>query len=312
MAIEVRRGLVIKSTGSRYRVRDEEGIVSECVIKGKFRQEGMRTTNPVTVGDYVFFEKGNNDEPGVIREIEERKNYIIRKSPNLSKESQIIAANIDQAILIISLREPETKIEFIDRFLVTAEAYRVPVSLVFNKTDIYDKYDIEHLESLVSVYEKIGYKCYQVSLIQNRGFDEILSILKNKVSLVSGNSGVGKSTLINKIDSDYNIKVDDISAYHKLGRHTTTFAEMYPLKTGGYIIDTPGIRGFGMIDLDKEEIYHFFPEIFRASKHCKYYNCRHINEPGCRVKELVEEGEIEWFRYRSYLNIYEDNNSKYR
>jgi ribosome biogenesis GTPase len=312
MGDDLTRGLVIKSTGSRYRVADEGGRICECIIKGKFRVEGIRTTNPVTVGDYVHFTDGGKNNPGIIKSIEERKNYIIRKSSKLSKESQIIAANIDQAVLICTIREPEVKLEFIDRFLVSAESFRIPVVLLFNKIDIYTEEDLRKLEYLISVYSKIGYECYSISLVGDTGTDKLINLVRNRITLVSGNSGVGKSTLLNRIDPSFNIRVEEISDYHKQGRHTTTFAEMYPLGEGGYLIDTPGIRGFGMIDMHKEEIYHFFPEIFRASEKCKYYNCLHINEPGCRVKELLEKGEIEWFRYRSYLNIFEDSNSKYR
>jgi len=309
---ERNRGLVIKSTGSRYRVSDSRGNITECVIKGKFRLKGIRTTNPVTVGDYVYFETTANDSTGVITGIEERKNYIIRKASKLSKESQIIAANIDQLLLLASITEPETHPEFIDRVLVTAEAYSIPVIILFNKTDIYSPQHTEKMEYLRSVYLRIGYDTRSVSLYRDEDIDMICGLLKKRVTLLAGNSGVGKSTLINRVEPSVNIKVEPVSDYHKMGRHTTTFAEMYTLSTGGYIIDTPGIKGFGIIDMDKEEIYHFFPEIFKASHACKYYNCQHINEPGCEVIKRLSNGEIEEFRYRSYLKIYEDNNSKYR
>jgi ribosome biogenesis GTPase len=306
------RGLVIKSTGSRYRVKNEKGGIIECVIKGRFRMEGIRTTNPIAVGDYVFYELEEGAETGMIKKIEARKNYIIRKSSNLSKESQIIAANIDYALLMVSLREPVTPVEFIDRYLVTAEAYRIKAMLIFNKTDIYNKNDLKRMKSLSAVYADAGYKCYSISLINNDNIDLIKDILKNRVTLVSGNSGVGKSTLLNHINPELNIKVSEISDYHKQGKHTTSFAEMYPIPDGGFIIDTPGIRGFGLTDMAKDEIYHFFPEIFRKSDKCKYYNCLHINEPGCAVKDAVERGNIEKFRYRSYINIFNDSDSKYR
>ena len=293
-------------------MQNEEGSIIDCVIKGRFRMEGIRTTNPVAVGDYVYYEIEKNAGTGLIKKVENRKNYIIRKASNLSKESQIIAANIDHAILMVSLREPDTPIEFIDRYLVSAEAYRIPVKLIFNKTDIYTDEDKKRLEFLLSVYNDAGYACYAISLVNNDKIDLIKDLLKDKVSLVSGNSGVGKSTLLNLINPGFNIKVSKISNYRKQGKHTTTYAEMYKLPDGGFIIDTPGIKGFGMIDMAKEEIYHFFPEIFRISDKCRYYNCLHINEPECAVKDAVETGEIEWFRYRSYLNIFEDSDSKYR
>lgn len=307
----MREGVVIKSTGSRFRVREDNGHVKECVIKGKFRTQGIRGTNPVAVGDIVVFDPGDEDT-GIIKEIRERKNYIIRKSPNLSKQYQIIAANIDQAILMISLREPETQVEFVDRFLVAAEAYRIPVKLIFNKTDIYNSEELIYLEGLRKVYEDIGYKCYRLSLESGDGFDETMKLFKGMTSLVSGNSGVGKSTLLQKLDPSLTLKVAKISKAHKQGKHTTTFAEMFLLPDGGYIIDTPGIKGFGLIEFAKEEIYHFFPEIFKISKNCRYNNCLHLDEPGCSVKEAAESGKIVWSRYRSYANIMFDTNSKYR
>jgi len=308
----MKKGLLIKSAGNRYKVSGENGNITECFVKGKFRVKGFRTTNPLTVGDHVLYELSDDGSTGIITGIEERKNYIIRKSSNLSKESQIIAANIDQVLLLASLREPETHPEFIDRVLVTAEAYRVPAKIIFTKTDIYSREHEEKMDYLVEVYNSIGYPSYCVSLFSGKDVNMLAGLLKNRVSLLTGNSGVGKSTLINKLEPSYNIRVGDISAYHKTGKHTTTFAEMYTLSIGGYIIDTPGIKGFGIIDMDKEEIYHFFPEIFRVSDKCRYYNCQHINEPGCEVRKQLEEGNIEEFRYRSYLKIYWGNNSKYR
>lgn len=303
--------MVIKSTGSHYRVKSEDGDITECVIRGKFRIKGIKSTSPVAVGDFVLYEPKTLGA-GVIREIEERKNYIIRRSPKLSKQYQIIAANIDHVLLLATLREPVTPKEFIDRFLVAAESFRIPVIIMFNKTDIYTKEDIIQLEYLCKVYQKIGYDCYSISLKTNVKEDLIKGLLKNKTTLVSGNSGVGKSTLLNIIDPGYNIKVDQISRSHKQGKHTTTFAEMYQVKEGGYVIDTPGIKGFGLIDFGKEEIYHYFPEIFKISGKCRYNNCLHNDEPDCAVKVAVDEGEIEWFRYRSYINILLDSNSKYR
>ena len=291
---------------------DEKGNITDCVIKGKFRIKGIRTTSPVAAGDIVFFEKQEETSTGIITEIKERKNYVIRKATRLSKESQIIAANIDQLIILATITEPETHPEFIDRVLVTAEAYRIPAKIIFNKTDIYSKEHIYKRDYLVSVYKKIGYDSCSISLLNDDHTGMLAEMVKNRVTLLTGNSGVGKSSLINKIEPSYNIKVEDISDYHRMGKHTTTFAEMYALSGGGYIIDTPGIKGFGIIDMIKEEIYHFFPEIFRASGKCRYYNCLHINEPGCEVKRQLEKGEIEQFRYRSYLKIFKDNNSKYR
>jgi ribosome biogenesis GTPase / thiamine phosphate phosphatase len=307
----LKTGLVIKSTGSRYRVLGPGNVLVDCVIKGRFRVTGIRTTNPVAVGDRVKYIDGDGTT-GIIREIEERRNYIIRRSPNLSKESQIIAANIDQAILMVTLREPVTREEFIDRFLVAAESFRIPAIILFNKTDIYSDEDIHKMNYLIDVYSRIGYRCFRLSLYENASPEFLNDILRGKTSLVSGNSGVGKSTLINGIIGKPDIKIDEISAYHKQGKHTTTFAEMYPLDDGGFLIDTPGIKGFGLSDMVKEEIYHFFPEIFRLSHSCRFNNCLHDEEPGCAVRESVEKGEIEWFRYRSYLNIMWDPNSKYR
>lgn len=303
--------MVIKSTGSRYRVLDQDNNVVECSIKGKFRVKGIKTTNPVAVGDIVVFETGDGTQ-GIIREIAERKNYIIRKSPNLSKESQIIAANIDQALLMVTLRDPVTPEEFIDRFLVAAESFRIPVIIVFNKTDLYNADDQARMEWLSEVYSGIGYRCMGITLNKGKLAPGIDKLVHNRITLVSGNSGVGKSTLLNLIIPGAMIKTEDISDYHKQGKHTTTFAEMYRVPGGGFIIDTPGIKGFGMTGMVREEIYHFFPEIFKLAGSCRYYNCLHEEEPGCSVRDAVESGEIEWFRYRSYLNIIGDSNSKYR
>ncbi len=306
------KGMVVKTTGSWYRVKTKKGSFIECKIKGKFRQMGIRSTNPVAVGDIVHFIIPENQNTGLIISIEERKNFIARKSPNLSRYSQIIAANIDQAILMITLKEPETLIEFIDRYLVTARAYRIPVILLFNKIDLYSAIEMEKLETLKTIYAGIGYTCIESSIKGKINIEKIMDLTKNKISLISGNSGVGKSSLINLLISEVKISTAEISSYHKAGKHTTTFAEMYPLKTGGYMIDTPGIKGFGMVHLGKDELYHFFPEIFRFSEKCKYYNCKHINEPGCAVLDAVKQGEISLSRYQSYLNLYLDPDSKYR
>lgn len=306
------RGLVIKSTGSRYRVLLGDDTVIECTLRGRFRTRDAGTTNPVAVGDNVMTEPDAARKTGIITSILERKNYIIRKSTNLSRQSQVIAANIDQLFLIVTIIHPETPVEFIDRFLVTAEAYRIKASLVFNKTDLYGSEEREKMDELSGMYQKIGYDCYRISLEQGTNTDLLRDALKGKITLVSGNSGVGKTTLLNYFNPELNLKTADISYYHKQGKHITTFPEMHPMPFGGYIIDTPGIRGFGVFEMDRNEIYHFFPEIFRISKDCRFYNCLHLGEPGCAVKKAVEKGEINMLRFRSYLNILEDENSKYR
>lgn len=308
----MKRGLVIKSTGNRSRVVDSSGNVSECVIKGRFRMKGIRTTNPVAVGDYVKYQEDSGTGNGIITEIEKRRNYIIRKASKLSKESQIIAANIDQLIILATIKMPETHTEFIDRVLASAEAYRIPALVIFNKTDIYNAVEDKKKNELVKLYNDIGYRSFGVSLLNKNEASELAAIVDGKVTLLAGNSGVGKSTLINLLNPSLDARVEKLSDYHMSGKHTTTFSEMYHVSKNTYIIDTPGIKGFGMIDMDKEEIYHFFPEIFRASKACRYHNCLHLDEPGCEVKNSVVKGDIEWSRYNSYLSILEDNNSKYR
>jgi ribosome biogenesis GTPase len=306
------KGLVIKSTGSRYRVLSGEGQITECIIKGVFRIKDLRTTNPLAVGDRVLFEINNRDKTGIITELLDRSNYIIRKSPNLSRESQIIAANIDQVFLMVTIKLPETPVEFIDRFLVTSEAYRIKTGIIFNKTDLYNKQELDRMEYLIRMYTRIGYDCYRLSLIKGSDFGQLIGVMKNKINLVSGNSGVGKTTLLNCLNPDLMLRTKEISDYHKQGKHATTFPEMHPMPFGGYIIDTPGIRGFGVIDMDRNEIYHFFPEIFRTSGKCRYHNCLHLEEPDCAVRAAVESGEIDTLRYRSYLNILGDENRKYR
>jgi len=306
------QGIVIKSTGSRYRVLYSEREITECTIKGKFRVKGLRTTNPVAVGDNVLFEFDKSKESGVITEILDRKNYILRRSSNLSKESQIIAANIDQVFLMITIILPSTPIEFIDRFLITAEAYRIPAIIIINKTDLYGPEENMKMEYLISLYEKIGYECFRLSVTGNTGIDIIKTIMKDKISLLAGNSGVGKTSLLNNFNPSLNLKTEKISDYHRQGKHVTTFPEMHRMPFGGFIIDTPGIRGFGVVDMERSEIYHFFPEIFKISKNCRYYNCLHLDEPECAVREAVEKGIIDPLRYRSYVNILEDENRKYR
>lgn len=306
------KGLVIKSTGSRYRVMYDNGKIIECTIKGKFRVSGSRTTNPVAVGDRVNFDIDTADGSGIITHLQERTNYIIRKASNLSKESQIIAANIDQVFLMVTIKLPVTAVEFIDRFLVTAEAYRIRTALIINKTDLYNDDENGKMESLISVYSAIGYGCFRLSLVKETNTDSLREAMKDKISLLSGNSGVGKTTLLNYLNPSLDLKTGKISEYHRQGKHITTFPEMHPLPFGGYLIDTPGIRGFGMIDMGRNEIYHFFPEIFSKSKECRFNNCLHLEEPGCAVRTAVENGEINYLRYRSYLNILEDENRKYR
>jgi ribosome biogenesis GTPase len=306
------KGLVIKSTGSRYRVLSETGEVTECIIKGKFRIRDTRTTNPLAVGDHVLFEINANDNTGVITELLTRSNYIIRKASNLSRESQILAANIDQVFLMVTIKLPETPVEFIDRFLVTTEAYSIKTSIIFNKTDLYDTQDLEKMEYLISMYTRIGYDCFRLSLTKEINTGLLEKAMKDRITLLSGNSGVGKSTLLNCLNPDLKLKTKEVSYYHKQGKHATTFPEMHQMPFGGYIIDTPGIRGFGVIDMDRNEIYHFFPEIFRISKKCRYHNCLHLEEPDCAVRTAVEKGDIDILRFRSYLNILEDENRKYR
>ncbi|WP_282125992.1 ribosome small subunit-dependent GTPase A [Marinifilum flexuosum] len=307
----MKEGLVIKSTGSWYTVKTNDGEIHNCRIKGRFRMEGIRTTNPIAVGDRVNFEE--DKESKVIVSIHDRKNYIIRKSSNLSKHSQIIASNVDQAFLIVTVNYPLTTTTFIDRFLAAAEAYRIPVRLIFNKIDRYRPNDMDRLDELKGIYEKIGYKCYEISAKNGTHLDIIKDALKDNINLLSGHSGVGKSTLINAIQPGLDLKTGEISEAHSQGKHTTTFSEMFGLDFGGYIIDTPGIRGFGTIDMEKEEMSHFFPEIFETSQECQFNNCSHIHEPKCAVKAAVEAGEISITRYESYLGmVMEDEDSKYR
>lgn len=307
----LKEGLVIKSTGSWYTVKTSDGVIHNCRIKGKFRMDGIRTTNPISVGDRVDFEE--KEEANVIVKILDRKNYIIRKSSNLSKHSQIIASNVDQAFLIVTVNYPLTTTTFIDRFLAAAEAYRIPVNLIFNKIDRYRPNDMERLAELKGIYESIGYKCFEISAKEGTHLDIIREALKGKINLLSGHSGVGKSTLINAIQPGLDLKTGEISEAHSQGKHTTTFSEMFELDFEGYIIDTPGIRGFGTIDMEKEEMSHFFPEIFKTSEHCQFNNCSHVHEPKCAVKGAVEIGKISMTRYESYLGmIMEDEDSKYR
>lgn len=306
------RGLVIKNTGSWYLVRTDENKDVECKIRGSFRLKDIRSTNPITVGDRVSIVM-NEDGTGVITEIEARKNYIIRRSSNLSKQSHIIASNLDLCFLIVTVSKPVTTTVFIDRFLASAEAYRIPVNLLFNKIDICDEEEIEYMEALINLYEYIGYPCFKISARNSTGLDILNDKLKDQITLFSGHSGVGKSTLINAIVPNATLRTGDISNYHGKGMHTTTFSEMLELPQGGFIIDTPGIKGFGTVDMSPEEISHYFPEIFKFSHNCRFNNCMHTNEPGCAVIEAVENHYISETRYKSYINILEDEtNDKYR
>lgn len=312
MTMKKGTGTVIKSTGSQFLVKMEDGRIIPCGIRGKFRIKGIRATNPVAVGDHVGFEWLTDDKGGIITTISERTNYIIRKSSNLAKEYQLLAANVDQAWLMISMTLPRTQTPFIDRFLVSTEAYRIPVIILFNKTDLYGASEKEEMEHLKSVYTDIGYRCMQMSLQTREGVKEVKEEMKGKVNVISGNSGVGKSTLINVLEPAIRLKIGDVSEYHKTGKHTTTFAEMFELSSGIRIIDTPGIRGFGTIDIEREELSHFFPEIFRAGNQCKYHNCMHLHEPDCAVQAGVEDGSISEFRYINYLMMMEEEKGKYR
>lgn len=305
-------GLVIKNTGSWYSVLTDEGDVVESKIKGNFRLKGIRSTNPVAVGDRVSISV-NKEGTAFITEILDRRNYIIRKSPNLSKQSHIIAANVDLVLLIVTVNYPETSTTFIDRFLASAEAYRIPVVLVFNKTDLLNDDERRYQEMMVNLYETIGYKCMQISATLPDTLSLMEPLLKDKITLFSGNSGVGKSTLLNQLIPGVNLKTAEISDAHNTGMHTTTFSEMLRLPFGGWAIDTPGIKGFGTFDMEPEEICGYFKEIFRFSKDCKFANCTHTHEPNCAVRKAVEEHYISESRYNSYLSMLEDKEEgKYR
>ncbi|MFD0795065.1 ribosome small subunit-dependent GTPase A [Mucilaginibacter litoreus] len=303
------QGLIIKSTGSWYQVKSGNDLF-DCRIKGKFRIKGITTTNPLAVGDLVDFEMEPEQGTGVITNLHQRKNYIIRKSVNLSKQAQIIAANLDQAFLIVTLASPRTSLGFIDRFLVTAEAYDIPASLVFNKLDLFSDEGLEVLAEYKDIYEQIGYPCYEVSALEGTNVQQLQDLLKDKVTLLTGHSGVGKSSLINRLLPELDLKTHMISDWSDKGMHTTTFAEMFELPQGGHIIDTPGIRELGVIDIEKQELGHFFPEMRERMNNCRFNNCRHINEPGCAVLEALEEGEISITRYDSYLSIYNGNDTR--
>jgi len=307
-------GLVYKSTGSWYTVKTLNGKVYECRIKGKFRIKGIKSTNPISVGDMVDFElETKNDEvTGIIHRIQERKNYVIRKSVNLSKQTHIIASNVDQIFLLITINNPPTFTSFIDRFLVSAEAYSIKTILLFNKIDTYDDETLLEVKYLASIYRKIGYECIGISAKTGKNIDKVKQLMIDKVSIFTGHSGVGKSTLINAIEPGLDLKTKEISEQHQQGQHTTTFAEMFDLSFGAKIIDTPGIKGFGMVDMEKEEVGDYFPEFFELKQHCKFNNCLHIHEPQCAVKEALDNDVIAFSRYRSYLQILEGEDEHYR
>lgn len=308
------RGTVYKSTGSWYQVKAENGEFYECRIKGKFRIKGIKSTNPVAVGDRVIFDEETTEDGkvGVIKKIEERDNYIIRKSVNLSKQTHIIAANIDQVFLLVTLNNPPTLTTFIDRFLVTAEAYDVNAVLLFNKVDTYNIEELAEVKYLAELYRGAGYECIGISAKTGKNVDKVVEKMKGKTSMISGHSGTGKSTLVNAIEPALDLKTAEISRQHSQGQHTTTFAEMFDLSFDARIIDTPGIKGFGVVDMDREEIGDYFPEFFERKQDCKFHNCLHIDEPKCAVKEALENDEIAWSRYKSYLQIMEGEESNYR
>ena len=314
------RGLVVKNTGSWYVVHTADGRTVNCKAKGTFRLKGIRSTNPIVIGDWVEIGE-NQGDTAYVKEICKRRNYMIRRSTNLSKQSHILAANLDLAILVITVNYPQTSTVFIDRFLATAEAYRIPILLLFNKKDRYNAEEAELMDALIHLYNCIGYRCMKMCAITSEGIDELKEILFGKISLFSGHSGVGKSTIINQLLPNAKLKTNEISEYHKKGMHTTTFSEMIPLSfdriaflpRGGYVIDTPGIKGFGTLDMEGAEISHYFKEIFQFSADCHFNNCTHRNEPGCAVLKAVDERYISESRYKSYLNIMDDKDSgKYR
>ncbi len=307
---ELKYGIVTKSAGGKHYVKCDNQQYT-CVIRGKLRTKGYKSTNPTAVGDTVEFYI-EHDDFGVITKIVNRKNCIVRQSTNLSKITHLIACNIEQAVIIVSLKNPATPIEFIDRFLVSCETYDIPAKIIFNKIDIYDQKEIDLVQELTEIYEKIGYECISTSVTEKLNLQKVRELLKDKTSALAGNSGVGKSSLINAISPNLDLKTQEISEKHKTGKHTTTFAEMLELDFGGYVIDTPGLRAFGINFIEKEIVAHNFPEMYNLIDNCKYSNCKHIDEPNCAVKEAFETGEISYYRYRSYLSIMLGEEGKYR
>lgn len=305
-------GVVVKSTGSWYLVRTEDGVIHKCRIRGKFRMDGIKSTNPVSVGDKVEFDLEPKKDTGVITNIHERTNYIVRKSVNLSKRTHIIAANIDRAFLLVTIDNPPTSTSFIDRFLVSAEAYHIPVTILFNKIDSLNEETKELKEELKDIYSNIGYECLDISARNGTNMEGVKNLMIDKTTLFSGHSGVGKSTLVNTLEPSLNLKTLEISEQHKQGQHTTTFAEMHPLSFGGYIIDTPGIKGFGMVDFEDEEIAGYFPEFFELKQNCKFHNCMHIDEPKCAIKAGLEDDSVAPSRYFSYLQIIKGEEEHFR
>ena len=308
------RGLVYKSTGSWYSVKTLNNKQFDCRIKGKFRLDGIKSTNPIAVGDYVDFELETNSdvETGVIHNICERKNYVLRKSVNLSKQTHILASNIDVVFLIITISSPVTSTNFIDRFLLTSNAYSIKTILLFNKIDLLNKTELIILNKLTKIYSDIGYECHEISAKNQLNLDKVQFIMKDNVSMFGGHSGVGKSTLINSLQPNLNLRTKNISIQHSQGQHTTTNAELYDLDFGAKIIDTPGIRGFGIVDFEKSDIKNYFPEFYKLINQCKFNDCMHVNEPKCIIKKFVEEGQIASSRYENYLQILEDDKSSYR
>ncbi len=308
--MQLRKGIVIKSTGKEYIIRSGRDFYT-CILRGRMRLKNSRSTNPVAVGDYVLF-KEDDEGRGIIQTVEKRKNHLLRKSTNLSRKSQVIAANIDQAVLIVTLAYPKTTRLFIDRFLVSAKSFGIPVVMIFNKIDLYGPTEEEELEELKAIYTTLVKSIYSMSAQDPNEKSRLQDVLKDKTSVLAGHSGVGKSTLINLADNSLDLKTASISETHNTGKHTTSYAEMHSLGFGGQVIDTPGLRAFGIVHIEKEELYHFFPEIFETAQNCKYYNCLHTEEPGCAVKEAVINGDIAESRYMSYLNLFFDDQSKHR
>ena len=308
------QGTVYKSTGSWYSVKTDKGEAYNCRIKGRFRIEGIKSTNPVAVGDHVVFqlETTGDETIGVISAIVDRKNYIIRKAVNLSKQTQIIAANIDQVFLLITLNNPRTYTIFIDRFLATSEAYDIPAILLFNKIDSYSKEELAEIKYLATLYREVGYQCIGISAKTGKNVDQVKELMKNKTSMFVGHSGVGKTTLLNDIAPHLDLKTEEISEQHLQGQHTTTFAEMFDLDFGARIIDTPGIKGFGIVDMEKEEIGDYFPEFFALKEACKFNNCLHLDEPQCAVKAALEQNKVSWSRYKSYTQMVTGEEDTYR